>query len=68
MHGATCFSGASVDKVSFNLPSLGGRPPARRAWLREPWGTTPKELVDGLAVELQAKGHRVPRTGKSSQG
>ena len=27
-------------------------------------GTIPKELVDGLALELQVKGHRVPRTGK----
>ena len=61
MHGATYFSGASVDKVSFNLPSLGGRHPAGRAWLEEPCvvrGTIPKELVDGLAVELQVKGHR----------
>ena len=31
-------------------------------------GTTPKQLVDGLPVELQVKGNRVPRTGKSSQG
>ena len=30
MHGATCFSGSSVDReVSFNFPSLGGRLPHR---------------------------------------
>ena len=60
--------GASVDKVSFILPLLGGRPPA---WLEEPCvvrGTIHKELVDGLAVELQVKGHHIPRTGKGSQG
>ena len=72
MYGATCFSGAAVDKVSFNLPSLGGRPPLGGVFLGsgEPCvkrGTIPKELVDGLAVELQVKGHRVPRNGKSSQ-
>ena len=50
MPGATCFSGASFDKVS--LKSF----PAGRAWLEEPCvvrGAIPKELVDGLADELQ---------------
>ena len=59
MHGATCFSGASVDKVSFNPPALGGRLPAVRDWLEEPCvvrGTIPKELVDELAIKLQVEG------------
>ena len=64
--------GASVDKVSFNLsPHSVDVPPAGRAWLEEPCvvrGAIPKELVDGLADELLVKWHRVPRTGKGSQG
>ena len=64
MHGATCFSGASVDKVSFNLSprSVDVPPPG------EPGSGSPASNGAPSQVELQVKEHRVPRTGKSLQG
>ena len=47
MHGATCFSGASVDKVSFNSPRSVDVSPARppKNWLTGSWSSFKSALT-----------------------
>ena len=71
MHRATCFSGSSVDKVPFNLPSLSGRPPAGRGWLREPCverAPSPKNWLTGFRLSFKLNGteNRQKLTGMSA--
>ena len=60
-HDPGWLQGVPRDVVTASDKTTGGE-----AWVAR--GTIPKELVDGLAVELHVEGHRVLRTGKSSPG